>query len=239
MKRMLASGYEKIFQICRCWRDKERGSHHIPEFTILEWYRANCDYTSLMEECEALILSVAGSLGLESKLAYLGEEIDLTPPWERISITDAFERFTGNPVSGVLERDLFDEIMVTEIEPNLGKRKPAFIYDYPAERGSLARLKQDDPSLAERFELYMGGLELANGYSELIDAEEQRRRFSKENKDRLLMGKTSYPFPEKFLDELKDMPPSAGIALGADRLVMVFTNAPSIDEVVAFTPEEL
>jgi lysyl-tRNA synthetase class 2 len=239
MKRMLASGYEKIFQICRCWRDRERGSQHIPEFTLLEWYRAGCDYRSLMEEVEELIRTVAAAIDSGKKILFRNQEIDLTGPWERVSVKEAFERYTQASMTEALERKLFDEIMVKDIEPNLGLKKPTFICDYPAERGSLARLKEDDPSVAERFELYIGGLELANGFSELTDPEEQRRRFNEENETRRLLAKPLYSMPEKFLRELKHMPPSAGIALGVDRLVMVFLNAPSIDEVVAFTPEEL
>jgi lysyl-tRNA synthetase class 2 len=239
MKRMLALGYEKIFQICRCWRDQERGSQHIPEFTLLEWYRINCNYRLLMEECERLIQFIAMALDLEKNIFYRDQEISLTSPWERISVKEAFHRYTRSPMTEALEHDLFDEIMVNEIEPHLGVKKPTFLYDYPAERGSLARLKEDDPSVAERFELYVGGLEIANGFSELIDAEEQRRRFEKENENRRAIGKSAYAMPERFLEELKDMPPSAGIALGVDRLVMVFSNASYIDDVVAFTPEEL
>jgi lysyl-tRNA synthetase class 2 len=138
-----------------------------------------------------------------------------------------------------LERNLFDEIMVRDIEPRLGVKKPTFIYDYPAERGALARLKPEDPSVAERFELYIGGLELANGFSELVNSEEQRKRFHLENENRQSVGKSVYPMPDRFLNELDNMPPSAGIALGVDRLVMVFLDAETIDEVVAFTPEEL
>jgi lysyl-tRNA synthetase class 2 len=239
MKRMLASGYDKIFQICRCWRDKERGIQHLPEFTVLEWYRRDCDYRSLMEDCEVLIRTVASAIGLGKKILFRDQEIDLASPWERISVKEAFKHYGQTSVREALKRQLFDEIMVKDIEPNLGLGKPTFIYDYPVERGSLARLREDDPSVAERFELYIGGLELANGFSELIDVEEQRKRFNEENQTRRLMAKPVYSIPEKFLRELKDMPPSAGIAMGVDRLVVVFLNAPSIDEVVAFTPEEL
>jgi len=239
MKRMMAAGYEKIFQICRCWRERERGSLHLPEFTLLEWYRAGNDYHSLMGECEELIRFVARTIGLEQKLIFRSHEIDLSEPWERISVKEAFGRYSQTSVTEALEQNLFDEIMVQDIEPRLGVEKPTFIYDYPAERGALARLKQDDPSVAERFELYIGGLELANGFSELVDSEEQRRRFQLENRNRQFIGKRIYSMPDKFLDELDSMPPSAGIALGVDRLVMVFLNAETIDEVVAFTPEDL
>jgi lysyl-tRNA synthetase class 2 len=239
MKRMMAAGYEKIFQICRCWREKERGTLHLPEFTLLEWYRSGGDYHSLMEECEEVIQYVAMAIGLGQKLIFRGHEIDLSEPWERISVREAFHCYTQTSVSEAMRLNLFDEIMVQQIEPKLGVRRPTFIYDYPAERGALAQLKEGDPSVAERFELYVGGLELANGFSELIDAEEQRWRFQIENKNRQSFGKAIYSMPEKFLAELDQMPPSAGIALGVDRLVMVFLNAKAIDEVVAFTPEEL
>jgi len=239
MKRMLAAGFEKIFQICRCWREGERGSQHIPEFTLLEWYQSGSDYKYLMEECETLIQTVATRIGLGQNIIYRHQEIDLASPWERIPVKEEFRRYSKISVTDALGQDLFDEIMVHEIEPKLGIGKPAFIYDYPAERGTLARFKEDDQTVAERFELYIGGLELANGFSELVDPEEQLHRFQLENENRRKLGKSIYPIPEKFLSELKDMPPSAGTALGVDRLVMVFLDAEKIDEVVSFTPEEL
>ena len=239
MKRLLAAGYEKIFQICRCWREGERGSLHVPEFTLLEWYCSNSDYLNVMEQCEALVQVLADRTGRGQRLAFHGREVDLTSPWERIPVKEAFERYAQISMSQALEEDLFDEWMVTKIEPHLGIGKPTFLYDYPAERAALARLKQGDPSVAERFELYLGGLEIANAFSELVHTAEQRRRFESEQAYRCSMGKNPYPLPEKFLDELEEMPPSAGIALGVDRLVMVFADAQTIDEVVAFTPEEL
>jgi lysyl-tRNA synthetase class 2 len=239
MKRMMAAGYEKVFQICRCWRERERGSLHLPEFTLLEWYRAEGDYRSSMEECEELIRFIAGAIGAGRTIQFRKSEIDLSSPWERISVKEAFQRYSRTTVTEALAKDLFDEIMVQNIEPKLGLRKPTFIYDYPAQRGALARLKQEDPTVAERFELYMGGLELANGFSELVDSEEQRKRFVVENENRQARGKPVYLMPDRFLAELDDMPPSAGIALGVDRLVMVFLDAGIIDEIVAFTPEEL
>ncbi|HSB07211.1 MAG TPA: EF-P lysine aminoacylase EpmA [Thermodesulfobacteriota bacterium] len=239
MKRLVAAGYGKIFQICRCWREGERGNLHIPEFTILEWYRANSNYLELMDECEALIQSIALQIGSGEKIIFRGKEIYLSSPWERITLEKAFKRFSRVPMWEALEKNLFDEVMVQEIEPHLGVNKPTFIFDYPSERGALACLKKDDPTRAERFELYISGLELANAFSELIDPEEQRKRFYSEEAQRRSMQKRPYPIPEKFLTELEDMPPSAGIALGIDRLVMVFLDAKTIDEVVAFTPEDL
>ncbi len=239
MKRMMAAGYDRIFQICRCWRERERGNKHLPEFTLLEWYKAAGDYHALMGECEKLIRSVARAVGLGQKIIFRGRDIDLSAPWERISVEEAFHRYARTSVPEALEEDLFDEIMVQDIEPNLGIDKPTFIYDYPAQRGALARLKREDQTVAERFELYIGGLELANGFSELVDSQEQKKRFQTENENRQSNGKPIYSMPDKFLAELDEMPPSAGIALGVDRLVMVFLDSETIDEVVAFTPEEL
>ncbi len=239
MKRLLAAGYGKIFQISRCWRAGERGALHIPEFTLLEWYRSNSDYRDLMDECEALIQSISRAAGPGERISFRGREIRLTSPWERVSVGEAFERFTRISMREALENHLFDEVMVREIEPRLGMERPAFLYDYPVERGALARPKKDNPALAERFELYLGGLEIANAFSELTDSEEQRKRFQSEEAYRRSLKKPPYPMPEKFLMEMKEMPPSAGIALGVDRLAMVFLDAKSIDEVVAFTPEEL
>lgn len=239
MKRLLAAGYDKIFQICRCWRQGERGSKHIPEFTILEWYRTGIDYRELMKETEELIFNLYRAINPNGKLNYQGKEIDLSIPWDRISVKDVFRYYANLSCEEALKMDLFDEIMVMNIEHNLGIKKPAFIYDYPIERASFARPKADDPSLAERFELYIGGVEIANGFSELIDPLEQRRRFEAENELRRKLSKPIYPLPERFLNELNEMQPSAGIALGIDRLVMVFLDKSSIDEVVAFTPEEL
>jgi elongation factor P--(R)-beta-lysine ligase len=239
MKPLLASGYEKIFQICRCWRSGERGSRHLPEFTLLEWYRVGCDYGSLMAECELMIRSAAGTIHPEQTLIFRGRAIDLSSPWERLSVEDGFRAYARLSMREALRENLFDEIMVNEVEPKLGLKKPTFLYDYPAERKTLARLKPGSEDLAERFELYIGGIEIANAFSELTDPKEQRERFIQENENRALRAKPTYPMPEKFLAALEEMPASAGIALGVDRLVMVLTNASSIDEVVAFTPEDL
>lgn len=239
MKRMLAAGYERIFQICHCWRKGERGAIHHPEFTLLEWYRKDADYLGLMEECEAFILFVALGVGLGDHVTYQGLKIDITPPWERLTVEEAFRRHAGISVREALQKGLFDEVMVERIEPQLGVRKPTFLYDYPSERRSLSRIKSGEPSLAERFEIYIGGLELANAFTELNDPIEQRRLFQSEMETRQALGRGVFPMPEKFLEELETMPPSAGVALGVDRLVMVLLDAQTIDEVVAFSPEEL
>lgn len=239
MKRLLAAGFTRIFQICHCWRDEERGARHLPEFTMLEWYRAHADYSQLMTDCELLLKSVIKTTGSDSPFIYQGIEIRLDTTWERLMVRDAFEKYGGVSMNAALESDRFDDVMVTAIEPKLGINRPTFLYDYPAERAALARLKEGDPTVAERFELYIGGLELANGFSELIDATEQRRRFEEEEQFRRSKGYPPYPEATRFLEELPSMPPSAGIALGVDRLVMVLLDADNINEVVAFTPEDL
>ena len=239
MKRLLAAGYPRIFQITRCFRGKERGSRHIPEFTLLEWYESGSDYIRMMEVCKEMIVSVAHDLGHEGNITYQGRQIAIDRPWEKISVMEAFRRWSGVSMEEALERDRFDEIMVGEIEPRIGTKGPVFLYDYPVALGALARVKKTDARVAERFELYMGGLELANAFSELTDAAEQRARFEEELKSRRASSRAAYPMPEKFLAALPTMPESSGIALGVDRLAMIFADRESIDDVVAFTPEEL
>jgi elongation factor P--(R)-beta-lysine ligase len=239
MKRLLAAGYPKVFQICRCWRDGERGSRHLPEFTMLEWYRSNSDYTDLMSEVAELLRHVAGSAATSGTARYRGFEVDFNSGCEMITVRDAFTGYTGTTMEKALEEDNFDLLMAEAIEPRLGTRRPTIIYDYPAEKAALSRLKNSDPSVAERFELYLAGMEIANAFSELADPEAQRERFLKEIAYRKMAGYPVYPMPEPFLAELGEMPPSAGIALGIDRLVMFLTGSETIDEVVAFTPEEL
>lgn len=239
MKRLLSAGYPRIFQICRCFREGERGERHLPEFTMLEWYRAQASYETIMDECEDLIRASAECLGLGDRLKYRGNTIDLSPGWPRLSVVEAFERFSPLPLAEALLQDRFDEMIGTEIEPQLGIRRPVFLCDYPAEKGALARLKPGNPAVAERFELYIGGLELCNAFTELSDPAEQRRRFELEQRCRHEMGKRNYPMPEPFLAALEQMPEAAGNALGLDRMVMLLTGSADIRDVVAFTPEEL
>jgi len=239
MKRLLAAGHEKIFQICKCFRKAERGRRHLPEMTMLEWYAVGETYLDLMTRCEELVRHIAQGQGVGRTILYQGRPIDLTPSWERLTVADAFTRHGSLSMPAALAQGRFDAVMGLEIEPRLGLERPVFLYDYPAEHGSLARLKPGDPSVAERFELYIGGLELCNGFSELNDVAEQRRRFTAEQERMQARGTPVHRLPEKFLAALAHMPPCAGNALGIDRLVMLFTDAAAIDEVVAFTPEEL
>jgi elongation factor P--(R)-beta-lysine ligase len=239
MKRLIAAGYPRIFQICRCFRQQERGAKHLPEMTLLEWYTAGHNYFDMMEQCEALIRFAAGRAGFKDCLVYQGNRIDLTPPWPRMSVRDAFEKFSSVSMETAILQDRFDRVTAFDIEPNLGNKKPVFLYDYPASAASLARLKPEDPSGAERFELYISGMELCNAFSELTDPVEQRKRFENEQSRRRQSGLQAYPLPEKFLEALQYMPETSGCALGMDRLVMLFADTTRIDDVVAFTPEEL
>ena len=239
MKRLLAAGYPRIFQICKCFRGGERGARYLPEFTMLEWYHTGIDYKDLMEECEELLSCVFSELGCENVLSYQGRQILLPPPWERMTVEEAFSLHAPMTVSEALKRDCFDEIIAFYVEPNLGVAQPTFLHDYPISLGSLAKAKKDDPALAERFELYIGGMELANAFSELTDVTEQRFRFRDAEQSRLSMGKTAYPQTERFLQALSSMPAAAGIALGVDRLAMLITDRATIDDVVAFVPEDL
>ncbi len=239
MKRLLSSGYTKIFQICKCFRNRERGGRHLPEFTMLEWYCTDIDYHEFMTQCEALVRFATEFSTGSSTIPYRNHRVDLSGPWKRISVPDAFHRWGCIPLQEALSKGRFDEVMVTDIEPNLGFEKPVFLYDYPARRASLARLNPVDPSLAQRFELYICGIELCNAFMELTDPREQRRRFEIERQRIKEKNGPVFPLPEPFLAALEDMPDAAGNALGLDRLVMLLANATDIDEVVAFTPEEL
>ena len=239
MKRLLAAGYLRIFQISKCFRAAERGNKHLPEFTMLEWYVAQFDYRQLMEQCQIMLITVLKDMGHAQNIVWQNTKINLAAPWERISVADAFSRYAPVSLPEALNQDKFDEIMVEYVEPRLGIDRPTFIYDYPAKFAALAKIKKSDPGIAERFELYIGGLELANGFSELIDANEQRQRFAEASEARAAKNWARYPVPEKFLQALHTMPTAAGIALGIDRLAMILADTSSIDDVVTFSPETL
>jgi len=235
MKRLLAAGYPRLFQLSHCWRAGERGARHLPEFSMLEWYRAGVDYTLLMEECEALLRTLVPG----GEFIWQGEHIDLAGPWERLTVAEAFARHASLPLDRALAEGRFDELIALEIEPQLGRGRPTFLIEYPAACAALARLRPGQAEVAERFELYIAGIELANAFSELTDPVEQVRRFAAEEKLRREADRPAYPVPEKFLLELGTLKSAAGIALGVDRLVMLLCNTDQIDEVVAFVPEDL
>jgi elongation factor P--(R)-beta-lysine ligase len=241
MKRLLCLGHKKLFQISRCWRSDERGSRHLSEFTMLEWYRADCDYQVLMTDCEDLLQSVTAICQTDTR-CFVRDSAQFSPfaPWHRFAVQEAFLRFGQVDVWDCLKEGRYEEILTSVIEPALARfDSPVILMDYPVELAALARTKPDNKELAERFELYIGGLELANGFSELNNPIEQRRRFEEANCARKCAGLTELPLPEPFLDQLATMPASAGIALGIDRLVMLTAGVDTIDEIVAFTPEDL
>lgn len=244
MKRLLARGCNRIFQICHCFRKEERGRLHQSEFTMLEWYHKGWNYNDLMQQCEELICASARrcakifGLSQADMLQWRDCTIALASPWERLTVHEAFRRFVGKEVGEVLRAGDFDEILVTQIEPNLGRERPVFLYDYPVELGSLARRSPQDPTVAERFELYIAGVEIANGFSELVDPEEQRERFVKELDKRQSLGKHE-ALPEKFLAELHLIGEAAGIALGIDRLCMMLMGCPDVRSAAPFFFEDL
>jgi lysyl-tRNA synthetase class 2 len=205
--------------------------------TLLEWYGAGDTYLDLMDQCQSLVQYIAQELGMAGRLCYQGETLDLARPFQRMSVHRAFETHAGISCDQALANGRFDDIMGFEIEPGLGRNQPVFLMDYPKSLASLAALHPDNPGLAQRCEFYVAGIELANGFTELTDADAQRDRFEKQNQIRQGLGMPPLPMPNRFLSELKEMPSCAGIALGVDRLAMLFADAPSIDQVVAFTPE--
>jgi lysyl-tRNA synthetase class 2 len=239
MKRLLSAGFPHIYQICRCFRQGERGRRHLPEFTLLEWYTAQEDYRHMMNQTEALVRDVVVRLTGRSQIVYQDRTIDLALPFERLSVEEAFARWAECLPADALAAGCFDEIVGLKIEPRLGWAHPVFLYDYPAACAALARRRADRPDVAERFELYIGGVELCNGFSELTDPNEQRRRFETEQAVRRREGKPLAPMPEAFLSILPDMPPATGNALGLDRLAMLLIGSEDIDDVTAFIPEEL
>lgn len=233
MKRLLAGGCERIYQICRCFRHGERGRLHLEEFVMLEWYRLDADYRDLMRDCEALLRFLVGEMD-EHRFP-----LDVLQPWEYLAVEEAFARYSSLSAQEALDRDLFDQLLVEEVEPQLGKERPTFLYDYPLALASLARQKADQPEVAERFELYVAGVELANGFSELTDPVIQRRRFREEYAHGDSGNGAAQKMPEKFLHSLERIDQAAGIAMGLDRLFMLFQGEEDVQEVVSFRPEEL
>lgn len=235
MKRLLAAGYGRIFQISRCFRRGERGRWHNPEFSLLEWYRAGAGCLDMMDDTAALVGFIAGELGLGDKISYQGRSIDLGLPWPRLTVGSLFLEHAGWDPADDWDAGRFDEDMALKIIPALLAERPVIMTDYPAPAASLARLKQSDQRLAERAEVYIGGLELANAYSELTDAAEQRRRFLEEIEAIKAQRGSVMPVPEAFLEAVGGMPECGGIALGMERLTMLFCDAARIDEVMAFS----
>jgi lysyl-tRNA synthetase class 2 len=240
MKRLVAEGLTRIYQITPCFRRGESGARHNPEFTMLEWYRGGADIEEVMADTEQLAAAVTrGSVHLPDRV------VDLAPPFERITVCDAFARFAGWSVEETLaaaasDEDRYFRALVDRVEPGLaGLPSAVFLVDYPATQASLARRKLDDPRLAERFELYVAGVELCNGFGELVDPIEQRARLVADQATRRAKGLPVYPIDERFLAALARMPPSGGNALGLDRLVALACGTTEIADVLSFTADEV
>lgn len=234
MKRLLAEGWPRLFQMGPCFRSGERGALHHPEFTLLEWYRAPGDAAAILDDMRALLPAVARAAHGEASASRDGVRIALDGPWESLSIAEAFERHAGwNPVAA-FDADRFDLDLVSKVEPALPRDRPVVLMEYPAAAAALARLKLGDPRVAERWELYLGGVEIANAFTELADPVEQRARFESCAADRAARGKPVYPIDEAFLAALARMPPAGGVALGVDRLTMLLAGADTLDAVLPF-----
>jgi len=258
-KKLLAAGEAKIFEFARVFRDRERGALHLPEFTMLEWYRADASYDAVMADSVVLIAHAAQATGI-GQFSFRGRIADPFAEPELLTVAVAFERFAaidllatiadGEGDRALLAKvakekvritdddswsDIFSKVLVEHIEPNLGLGRLTVLFEYPAPEAALARAKVSDPRVAERFEIYACGVELANGFGELTDAAEQRRRFTKAMDEKQRRYGERYPLDEDFLDAVGRMPQASGVALGFDRLVMLASGAVKIDQVV-WTP---
>ncbi|MBN1671724.1 MAG: EF-P lysine aminoacylase GenX [Kiritimatiellae bacterium] len=238
MKRLLAAGYPRIFQVGPCFRRGEFGRIHNPEYTMLEWYRAGADYSDMLVDAKALVAFTVRTVLGDTRLTYQGTPIETEPIWERFTVAEAFIRFAGWDPTAEFDPDRFDADLVEKVEPGLPRHCPVILADYPAARAALARRKPGDERVAERWELYAGGMELANAFTELVDPVEQRARFDACAAERGALGMDVYPLDEAFLAALENgMPPSGGVALGLDRLVMLLADCRSLDEVLPFRGE--
>ncbi len=236
MKRLLAAGYDKLFQIGPCFRHGEYGDRHNPEFCMLEWYRAHADYRAILDDVQGLIPAAARAGGGDANsFVYRGRRIDLSQPWHVQTVARAFQDAAGWDPTRAFDAGRFEADLLARVEPSLPPDRPAVLMDYPAAAAALARCRPGQPPVAERWELYIGGLEIANAFSELTDPVEQRRRFEACAAARRAADKNVYALDHDFLAALEaGMPPSAGAALGLDRLVMLCCDAASLDEILPF-----
>ena len=258
-KKLLAAGEEKIFEFARVFRDRERGDLHLPEFTMLEWYRADVSYDAVMADAVVITAQAAQATGI-GRFSFRGKTADPFAVPELLTVADAFARHADvdlleTIVNGEGDRaalaalanervrisdddtwsDIFSKVLVEHIEPHLGQGRLTVLYEYPAPEAALARAKPSDPRVAERFEVYACGVELANGFGELTDADEQRRRFTLAMDEKQRRYGERYPLDEDFIAAVGQMPQASGVALGFDRLAMLASGATRIDQVV-WTP---
>jgi lysyl-tRNA synthetase class 2 len=257
-KKLLAAGETHIFEFARVFRNRERGALHAPEFTMLEWYRANAPYEAVIADALEFLRIAADAAG-QKTFSYRNAICDPYAEAERITVAAAFRKFADVDLLSTLNEkgegnrdalaalspidiaandnwaDIFSKILVARVEPQLGRACPTILYEYPRCEAALARATEHDPRVAERFELYVCGVELANGFGELTDAGEQRRRFVSEMDEKQRIYGERYPLDEDFLEALSHMPPASGVALGFDRLVMLATGARNVNDVI-WTP---
>ncbi len=254
MKKLMVAGIPKQYQLCKTFRNGEDSPLHSAEFTMLEWYRAPGNYDEIMDDCEALLKACAKAVDI-TEYRYKGKASNPFAKWQRISVAQAFREMANINLDDILEDteafaqaikdqgiriadddrwdDLFFRVMAEKIEPHLGMSAPTILYDYPASMAALSRRKENDPRYAERFELYVCGIELANAFGELTDPKEQRARFEHDMKLKQELYGETYPMDEEFIKALEfGLPQCAGIALGIDRLVMLATDASTIDQVL-------
>src|SRR6202171_3519572 len=259
-KKLLAAGEAKIFEFARVFRDRERGDLHLPEFTMLEWYRANATYDAVMADSVVVIAHAAQATGI-GRFSFRGKVADPFAEPELLTVAAAFERFAGIDLLATIAdgksdpaalaaaakarvritdddtlSDIFSKVLVEHIEPNLGQERLTVLFEYPVPEAALARAKQSDPRVAERFEVYACGVELANGFGELTDAREQRHRLTQAMDEKQRRYGERYPLDEDFLDAVAKMPQASGVALGFDRLVMLAGGAPRVDQGVWAPP---
>ena len=258
-KKLLAAGEPKIFEFARVFRDRERGDLHLPEFTMLEWYRADATYDAVMADSVVVVAHAAQATGI-GRFSFRGSSADPFAEPEMLTVATAFERFAGidllaTVAGGEGDRaalaaaagkqvritdddtwsDIFSKILVEHVEPKLGQGRLTVLFEYPVPEAALARAKPADPRVAERFEIYACGVELANGFGELTDPKEQRQRFASAMDEKQRRYGERYPLDEEFLQAVAAMPEASGVALGFDRLVMLAAGAVRIDQVV-WTP---
>ncbi|MGY8631739.1 EF-P lysine aminoacylase EpmA [Bradyrhizobium sp. 14AA] len=258
-KKLLAAGEERIFEFARVFRDRERGDLHLPEFTMLEWYRVGAPYDAIIADCVVVIARAAQATGIGT-FSFRGRTADPFAEPELVTVSGAFDRFAGIDLLATISggegdraalaqaaagkvriaeddtwSDIFSKVLVEHVEPHLGQGRLTILLEYPSPEAALARAKADDPRVAERFEVYACGVELANGFGELTDAEEQRKRFTEAMAEKQRRYGEAYPLDEDFLAAVAAMPEASGVALGFDRLVMLASGASRIDQVV-WTP---
>lgn len=261
MKRLLAAGLDKIYFLGSCWRGDERGPLHVGEFCLLEWYQAYAGFDALLEQTAALVRYVAQQCAEGMVVTWGEQSADLARPFERITVAQACERFCGLDIEGIEEApelkrragragidvsavsdfdEVFSRILVEGVEPRLADLGAVFLTEYPTPLAALARRQPERPQVAERAELYICGVELSNGFGELTDPDEQIARLREDQRTRQARGLPVHPIDERFIEALREgIPPAVGNALGVDRLVMLLTGAETIDEVLAFSPEEI